>query len=144
MSFGLKNAPYFFSKLMAELLKDLEDFVVPYLDDIAIFSETWKSHLKHMETVLQRIKKAKLTIKPSKCRFAQQNFKLLGHIMGQGFRTPSEVRVQAVLEFPTPRTKNQMGLLRSCGLLPKIYKSVLGNHCSVDGRVEGKSKEGRN
>ncbi|GFV29614.1 retrovirus-related Pol polyprotein from transposon 412 [Trichonephila clavipes] len=37
MSFGLKNAPYFFSKLIAELLNGLEDFVVPYLDDIAIF-----------------------------------------------------------------------------------------------------------
>ncbi|GFY01510.1 retrovirus-related Pol polyprotein from transposon 297 [Trichonephila clavipes] len=64
---GLKNAPYFFSKLMAELLNGLEDFVVPYLNDIAIFSDTWESHLKHVETVLQRIKRAKLTIKPSKC-----------------------------------------------------------------------------
>ncbi|GFT34624.1 retrovirus-related Pol polyprotein from transposon 17.6 [Trichonephila clavipes] len=52
---------------MAELLNGLEDFVVPYLDDIAIFSDTWESHIKHMETVLQRIKIAKLTIKPSKC-----------------------------------------------------------------------------
>ncbi|GFW88743.1 retrovirus-related Pol polyprotein from transposon 297 [Trichonephila clavipes] len=101
MSFGLKNAPYFFSKLMAELLNGLEDFVVPYLDDIAIFSDTWESHIKHMETVLQRIKRAKLTIKPSKCKFAQQNVKFLGHIVGQGFRTPSEIKVQAVLEFPT-------------------------------------------
>ncbi|GFW81770.1 retrovirus-related Pol polyprotein from transposon 297 [Trichonephila clavipes] len=108
MSFGLKNAPYFFSKLMAELLNGLEDFVVPYLDDIAIFSDTWESHIKHMETVLQRIKRAKLTIKPSKCKFVQQNVKFLGHIVGQGFRTPSEIKVQAVLEFPTPRTKTQI------------------------------------
>ncbi|GFW17712.1 retrovirus-related Pol polyprotein from transposon 297 [Trichonephila clavipes] len=108
MSFGLKNAPYFFSKIMAELLNGLEDFVVPYLDDIAIFSDTWESHIKHMETVLQRIKRAKLTIKPSKCKFAQQNVKFLGHIVGQGFRTPSEIKVQAVLEFPTPRTKTQI------------------------------------
>ncbi|GFV17164.1 hypothetical protein TNCV_4020351 [Trichonephila clavipes] len=57
MSFGLKNAPYFFSKLMAELVNGLEDFIVPYLDDIAIFSDTWESHLKHMETALQRIKR---------------------------------------------------------------------------------------
>ncbi|GFS61217.1 retrovirus-related Pol polyprotein from transposon 297 [Trichonephila clavipes] len=82
MSFGLKNALYFFSKLMAELLNGLEDFV--------------------------RIKRAKLTIKPSKCKFAQQNVKFLGHIVGQGFRTPSEIKVQAVLEFPTPRTKTQI------------------------------------
>ncbi|GFX36461.1 retrovirus-related Pol polyprotein from transposon 17.6 [Trichonephila clavipes] len=93
---------------MAELLNGLEDFVVPYLDDIAIFSDTWESHLKHVETVLQRIKRAKLTIKPSKCNFAQQNVKFLSHIVGQGFRTPSEIKVQAVLKFPTPRTKTQI------------------------------------
>ncbi|GFT66225.1 retrovirus-related Pol polyprotein from transposon 297 [Trichonephila clavipes] len=56
MSFVLKNAPYFFSKLMAELLNGLEDFVVPYLDDIAIFSDTWESHLKHVETVNKEAK----------------------------------------------------------------------------------------
>ncbi|GFV99236.1 retrovirus-related Pol polyprotein from transposon 297 [Trichonephila clavipes] len=144
MSFGLKNAPYFFSKLMAELLNGLEDFVVPYLDDIAIFSDTWESHIKHMETVLQRIKRAKLTIKPSKCKFAQQNVKFLGHIVGQGFRTPSEIKVQAVLEFPTPRTKTQIRAFLGIAGYYQKYKSILGNCCSVDGCVEGKSKEGRN
>ncbi|GFW88350.1 retrovirus-related Pol polyprotein from transposon 297 [Trichonephila clavipes] len=104
MSFGLKNAPYFFSKLFSELLNGLEERTT-YLDDIAIFSDTWESYLKHVETVLQRIKRVKLTIKPSKCKIAQQNVKFLGHIVGQGFRTPSEFKVQAVLEFPTPRTK---------------------------------------
>ncbi|GFX08937.1 hypothetical protein TNCV_2966481 [Trichonephila clavipes] len=144
MSFGLKNAPYFFRKLMAELLNGLEDFIIPYLDNIAIFSDTSESHLKHVETALQRIKRAKLTIKPSKCKVAQQNVKFLGHIVGQGFRTPSEVKVQDVLEFPTLARKLKYVVLRSSGLLPKIYKSVLDNRCSVDGRVEGKSKEGRN
>ncbi|GBL74285.1 Transposon Ty3-I Gag-Pol polyprotein [Araneus ventricosus] len=38
--FGLENAPYFFSRLVAELLGGCEEFAVPYLDDIAIFSET--------------------------------------------------------------------------------------------------------
>ncbi|GFV78023.1 retrovirus-related Pol polyprotein from transposon 297 [Trichonephila clavipes] len=107
MSFGLKNAPYFFSKLMAELLNGLQERTT-YLDDIAIFSDTWESHLKRVEMVLQRIKRSKLNIKPSKCKFAQQNVKFLGHIVGQGFRTPSEVKVQDVLEFPTPRTKTQI------------------------------------
>ncbi|GFW44404.1 retrovirus-related Pol polyprotein from transposon 297 [Trichonephila clavipes] len=30
------------------------------------------------------------------------------HVVGQGFCIPSEVKVQAVLEFPTPRTKTQI------------------------------------
>ncbi|GFW42919.1 retrovirus-related Pol polyprotein from transposon 297 [Trichonephila clavipes] len=143
MSSGLKNAPYFFSKLMAELLNGLEDFVVPYLDDIAIFSDTWESHLKHVETVLQRIKRAKLTIKPSNCKFAQPNVKFLGHIVGQGFRTPSEIRDQSSgcsrVPYPSHENPNTC-LFRSSRLLSKIYKSVLGNRCSVDGRVEGKGE----
>ncbi|GFV28747.1 retrovirus-related Pol polyprotein from transposon 297 [Trichonephila clavipes] len=143
MSFGLKNAPYFFSKLMAELLNGLEDFVVPYLDDIAIFSDTWESHIKHMETVLQRIKRAKLTIKPSKCKFAQQNVKFLGHIVGQGFRTPSEIKVQAVLEFPTPRTKTQIcAFLGLAGYYQKYINLFSVIAAPLTDALKGRTKKG--
>ncbi|GFX89667.1 retrovirus-related Pol polyprotein from transposon 297 [Trichonephila clavipes] len=143
MSFGLKNAPYFFSKLMAELLNGLEDFVVLYLDDIAIFSDTWESHIKHMETVLQRIKRAKLTIKPSKCKFAQQNVKFLGHIVGQGFRTPSEIKVQAVLEFPTPRTKTQIrAFLGIAGYYQKYINLFSVIAAPLTDALKGRAKKG--
>ncbi|GFX81866.1 retrovirus-related Pol polyprotein from transposon 297 [Trichonephila clavipes] len=143
MSFGLKNAPYFFSKLMAELLNGLEDFVVPYLDNIAIFSDTWESHIKHMETVLQRIKRAKLTIKPSKCKFAQQNVKFLGHIVGQGFRTPSEIKVQAVLEFPTPRTKTQIrAFLGLAGYYQKYINLFSVIAAPLTDALKGRAKKG--
>ncbi|GFW18363.1 retrovirus-related Pol polyprotein from transposon 297 [Trichonephila clavipes] len=143
MSFGLKNAPYFFSKLMAELLNGLEDFVVPYLDDIAIFSDTWESHIKHMETVLQRIKRAKLTIKPSKCKFAQQNVKFLGHIVGQGFRTPTEIKVQAVLEFPTPRTKTQIrAFLGIAGYYQKYINLFSVIAAPLTDALKGRAKKG--
>ncbi|GFX83678.1 retrovirus-related Pol polyprotein from transposon 297 [Trichonephila clavipes] len=143
MSFGLKNAPYFFSKLMAELLNGLEDFVVPYLDDIAIFSDTWESHLKHVETVLQRIKRAKLTIKPSKCKFAQQNVKFLGHIVCLGFRTPSEIKVQAVLEFPTPRTKTQIrAFLGLAGYYQKYINLFSVIAAPLMDALKGRAKKG--
>ncbi|GFX09850.1 retrovirus-related Pol polyprotein from transposon 297 [Trichonephila clavipes] len=143
MSFGLKNAPYFFSKLMAELLNGLEDFVVPYLDDIAIFSDTWESHIKHMETVLQRIKRAKLTIKPSKCKFAQQNVKFLGHIVGQGFRTPSEIKVQSVLEFPTLRTKTQIcAFLGLAGYYQKYINLFSVIAAPLTDALKGRAKKG--
>ncbi|GFX11617.1 retrovirus-related Pol polyprotein from transposon 297 [Trichonephila clavipes] len=143
MSFGLKNAPYFFSKLMAELLNGLEDFVVPYLDDIAIFSDTCESHIKHMETVLQRIKRAKLTIRPPKCKFAQQNVKCLGHIVGQGFRTPSEIKVQAVLEFPTPRTKTQIrAFLGLAGYYQKYINLFSVIAAPLTDALKGRAKKG--
>ncbi|GFS62269.1 retrovirus-related Pol polyprotein from transposon opus [Trichonephila inaurata madagascariensis] len=52
MPFGLKNAPYYFSRLMAELLQGCEKFALPYLDDVAIFSENWDEHISHIDKVL--------------------------------------------------------------------------------------------
>lgn len=37
MSFGLKNAPFCFSRLMDRVLRGLEALALPYLDDVAIF-----------------------------------------------------------------------------------------------------------
>ncbi|GFX70439.1 retrovirus-related Pol polyprotein from transposon 17.6 [Trichonephila clavipes] len=81
LPFGLKNAPYYFSQLMANLLRNCEDFAVPYLDDIAIFSLAWDDHLKHLKDVFDRLRSAKLHIKPSKCQFAQAYVKYLGHLV---------------------------------------------------------------
>ncbi|GFW78412.1 hypothetical protein TNCV_1379581 [Trichonephila clavipes] len=54
--------------------------VFPYLDDIAIFSLAWDDHLKHLKDVFDRLRSAKLHIKPSKCHFAQAYVKYLGHL----------------------------------------------------------------
>ncbi|GFV30618.1 retrovirus-related Pol polyprotein from transposon 17.6 [Trichonephila clavipes] len=107
LPFGLKNAPYYFSRLMANLLRNCEDFAVPYLDDIAIFSLAWDDHLKHLKDVFDRLRSAKLHIKSSKCQFAQAFVKYLGHLVGQGLRTPGELKVQVIKDFPIPTNKTQ-------------------------------------
>ncbi|GFT31918.1 retrovirus-related Pol polyprotein from transposon 297 [Trichonephila clavipes] len=105
--------------------------------------DTWESHIEHMETVLQRIKRAKLTIKPSKCKFAQQNVKFLGHIVGQSFRTPSEIKVQAVLEFPTPRTKIQIrAFLGIAGYYQKYINRFSVIAAPLTDALKGRAKKG--
>ncbi|GFV27985.1 retrovirus-related Pol polyprotein from transposon 17.6 [Trichonephila clavipes] len=108
LPFGLKNAPYYFSRLMANLLRNCEDFAVPYLDDIAIFSLAWDDHLKHLKDVFNCLRSTKLHIKPSKCQFAQAYVKYLGHLVGQGLRTPGELKVQVIKNFPIPTNKTQV------------------------------------
>jgi hypothetical protein len=93
---------------MSQLLQGCEEFSVPYLDDVAIFSETWEEHLRHVDIILKKIASARLTIKPSKCKFAQNCVKYLGHMVGGGCRTPTEAKIQAVLDFPTPENKTQI------------------------------------
>ncbi|XP_066445357.1 uncharacterized protein [Eleutherodactylus coqui] len=84
MPFGMKNAPATFQRLVNRLLEGLEGCAVAYLDDIAIFSPTWKDHLQHLSQVLRRIRDAGLTIKPGKCQIGLKEVQYLGHRVGGG------------------------------------------------------------
>ncbi|KAK8759335.1 hypothetical protein V5799_003032 [Amblyomma americanum] len=108
LSFGLKNAPYCFSSLMDKVLRGQEEFALPYLDDVAIFSASWSEHMAHLRAVLTRLREAGLTVKAPKCQLAQAEVVYLGHVIGQGRRRPSEIKVAAVRDFPQPRTKTDI------------------------------------
>jgi hypothetical protein len=56
MPFGLTNAPPTFMRLMDDILRPFTNsFVVVYLDEILIFSQTWEEHLHHIRQVLQTL-----------------------------------------------------------------------------------------
>ncbi|GFW75783.1 retrovirus-related Pol polyprotein from transposon 17.6 [Trichonephila clavipes] len=94
-------------------------------------------------TSFENKEKAKSTIKPSKCKFAQQNVKFLGHIVGQGFRTPSEIKVQAVLKFPTPRTKTQIrAFLGLAGYYQKYINLFSVIAVPLTDALKGRAKKG--
>jgi hypothetical protein len=58
----------------------LDDFVIVYLDDILIFSETWDEHVRHVKQVLDTLQRKKLYVKLSKCEFGKTTLVYLGHI----------------------------------------------------------------
>jgi hypothetical protein len=54
MPFGLKNASITFQVYIEDIIEDdyLGKFVVIYLDDILIFSDTLEQHIKHIKIVI--------------------------------------------------------------------------------------------
>jgi hypothetical protein len=55
MSFGLMDAPAFFMNLMNSVFMDyLDNFVVVFIDDILIYSQSEEEHVDHLRMVLQR------------------------------------------------------------------------------------------
>ncbi len=50
----------------------LYEFVMVYLDDIIIFSQTMDEHLQHMRKVLKALRQAGLKLKLEKCEFAKK------------------------------------------------------------------------
>jgi hypothetical protein len=56
MSFGLTNARSFFMNLMNNVFMDyLDKFVVVFIDDILIYSQSEEEHVDHLKMVLQRL-----------------------------------------------------------------------------------------
>ena len=57
MPFGLTNAPAIFCNLMNDVFYEFVDrFIVVYLDDIVIYSESLKDHLEHFRKVLSKLR----------------------------------------------------------------------------------------
>uniref|UniRef100_A0A3Q7I3W4 Reverse transcriptase domain-containing protein n=1 Tax=Solanum lycopersicum TaxID=4081 RepID=A0A3Q7I3W4_SOLLC len=85
MPFGLTNTPATFCTLMNEILHPyLHQFMVVYLDDIVIYSETLEEHVVHLKKVFKILRENHLYVKREKCEFAQPKVHLLGHVITQG------------------------------------------------------------
>jgi hypothetical protein len=105
MPFGLTNAPATFQRMMDVVLAGLKwNTCLVYLDDIVVFAPTVSQHLERLETVLQRIDKAGLKLKLSKCSFLEQSLKVLGYIVNSEGLSPDPAKIAAVRDFPIPRT----------------------------------------
>jgi len=78
------NAPATFQNIMNNLFKhELGISVYIYIDDIFIFSKTYKEHLHHVRTVLQRLRENKFYAHKEKFHFMPGVLQCLGHVITQ-------------------------------------------------------------
>ena len=57
------------TRMMRKLLSGMQG-VANYVDDVIVYSSTWDEHMYSLRELFSRVKKASLTVKPSKCRVA--------------------------------------------------------------------------
>ncbi len=101
MPFGLTNAPATFQRLMNYVLHDyLNDFVIVYLDNILVYSDTFEEHLAYLRKVFIKLQEVNLVIRLKKCKFRQRKIKFLGHTIGTDrLRTDSE-NIEKIINCP--------------------------------------------
>ena len=103
MPFGLTNAPATFQRLMERVLAGLQwHTCLVYIDDIIIFSETIEEHLKQIQSIFDRLKQAKLKLKPKKCKLLQTKVKYLGHVVSKDGVETDPDKIAVVKEWPRP------------------------------------------
>jgi hypothetical protein len=100
---GFRNASSEFQRQMDNVLLDYRfKFVIPYIDDLLIFSNTYEEHLKHIELVLERLRSYGVFVKLSKCEFFMKKLNFLGHQISDQGISPNSDKVKAISEMSIP------------------------------------------
>ncbi|KAJ1600992.1 hypothetical protein NDA14_005820 [Ustilago hordei] len=105
MPFGLANALAHFQSFINDIFQDIIGiYVVVYLDDFLIFSDTEEAHVKHVTEVLTRLRSNRLFAKLSKCEFHAKTVEFLGYIIKPTGIEMDPEKVHTVKEWPMPES----------------------------------------
>lgn len=105
LGMGLCNAPATFMRVMNDALRPfLDRFVLCYLDDLLIFSDSEEEHLEHLRQVFEVLRQQKLFASPKKCEFGRTHIDFLGHSLSPEGIRPDDTKINIIKNWPKPTT----------------------------------------
>jgi len=96
--------------LVSNIIKKhkLSDFCANYIDDILVFSKDFVEHMEHLSKLLEAIMKEGSRLKFSKCIFAADSVKYLGHVIRYNSVSPLKDNLVSIKNFPTSQTRKNV------------------------------------
>jgi hypothetical protein len=138
--FGLTNAPATLMCLMNNALnKFLDKFVLVFIDDILIYSNTREEHEEHLRLVLQVLREHQLYAKFSKCDFFQKQVHYLGHVISKEGVVVDHDKIRSIMEWPTPKDVSD---IRSFMGLVGYYRSFIKGFSKIGCPITALQKKG--
>ena len=123
MPFVLCNAPSTFQRLMNTIFeREINSFILVYLDDILIYSRSIEEHWEHLRIALDRLRQANLYGRLHKCEFLKDKVDYLGFEVSKEGIHASPDKVKAVLDWPRPQSVHD---IRSFLGLASYYKKFI-------------------
>ena len=123
MPFGMKNAHATFQRMINKVIAGLEG-CQGYIDDVVVYDDTWEQHLTRVRSFFTRLRTAKLTVNLVKSEFGCAQVRYLGYVVGQGKVSPINAKIEAIVEFPAPKSRKEvMCFLGMSGYYRKFCKN---------------------
>lgn len=109
MPYGVTGGPATFQGAMNLMLKPhLRKGVLVFIDDILVYSITFEGHVLLLRSVLQILKENQMKVKRSKCVFACNQLRYLGHVISEeGVRT-DPANIDKVRDWPSPQSAKEV------------------------------------
>lgn len=123
LPFGLCNAPSRFARLMQLVLQGVSyEQALVYLDDIIVIGRDFTTALENLRIIFDKLRRANLKLKPSKCNLFQKSVEFLGHIVTEDGIKCDPKKIEAIKSWPRPRNASECrSLLGICGYYRKFY-----------------------
>ena len=100
MPFGLTNVPAAFMDIMHRVFQPyLYHFVMVFVDDILIYSQSEWEHEYHLRIVLQLLRDHQLYAKFSKCDFWLTKVRFLSHVVSASGVSIDQEKVEALMSW---------------------------------------------
>ena len=95
MPVGMMNSSATLVRAVRKLFQGMEK-VDSYVDNTIVHTLTWQDHGIVFHEVLERILRAGLTVRPSKCLIGAEALDFIGHHIGKGMIEPNEENISKV------------------------------------------------
>ena len=103
MPMGAKNSSATMQSLMELIFRGFPpEYLLCYLDDLIIATESVETHLNMLEKVLAALRRAGLKIHPRKCKFARKSISALGFILSEDGISPDPANLEKLRSWPAP------------------------------------------
>ena len=107
MPFGMKNSKATLVRGMKKLLQDMDN-VECYIDDLIVYTKDWATHLQVLDMLFEKLRRAGLVIRPTKCVFGSKCVEFLGHSIGENCISINEENLEKIRSAKRPTTKKEV------------------------------------
>lgn len=107
MGFGFRNASQTFQRFMNQVIQGLDSIFV-YIDDVLVASASPEEHMRDLRLLFDRFAEFGINVNRSKCLFGVNRLTFLGHNISIDGISPTDEKVAAIRDFPSPSTRKQV------------------------------------
>jgi hypothetical protein len=79
-----------------------------HMDDILVYGSSLEEHDNRLVKVLKLLQEVGMTLNREKCEFAIREVRFLGHLVNADGISADPAKVQAIKEFPPPKSKKEL------------------------------------
>ena len=127
MPFGLVNAGSTYNRMIRKLLDGTTN-LESYIDDVLGHTVLWEDHVTVLRDFFERVRRANLALKPSKCQLGYSKVEFLGHTITGDTIQPRSEAVEKIISAPRPTTKKQVRRLIG---MASFYRSFIPHFSAV-------------